>query len=301
MENSFNGDPYLKIPDPLVGAIINSKNLLTYEGKIFMVILFKTVGFQKEKDWLTYKQICKHTGIKYKTRISESIKSLVEKYLIKKEGKYFKVNQDFEKWQTLERVDKGSLREIYQPKKLQNNVTNDNEKLRNSVTPSTDNIITDKINTDNISKHILSFWNSKEIVKHKETKDLLDRIKAAVKKYGKDNILKAIEYYSLIYKDKKYFYDNIWRLDNFLKQRNGVSSFLDDGQVWMNYVKDNEDKVAIADAIKKEEQWNQIKEKREEEVFVRKPIPEDVKKKWEETKKRLGILTKRARGQVAYQ
>ncbi len=76
-ENNFNGDPYLKISNLLLGAIVNSKDLLTYEGKIFMIILFKTIGFQKEVDWLSYKQICKHTGIKYKTRVSESVKNLI--------------------------------------------------------------------------------------------------------------------------------------------------------------------------------------------------------------------------------
>jgi len=135
-DNDFNGDPYLKISNLLLGAIVNSKDLLTYEGKVFMVILFKTIGFQKEMDWLSYKQICKHTRIKHKTRISESIKSLVEKNLIIKDGKYFKVNQDFEKWLTLDKENINLVKESYQYKKLRNSVTNDNEKLRKSVTQS---------------------------------------------------------------------------------------------------------------------------------------------------------------------
>jgi phage replication O-like protein O len=122
-ENNFDGDPYLKIVNLLFGAIVNSKDLLTYEGKVFMVILFKTTGFQKEMDWLSYKQICKHTGIKHKTRVSESIKSLVEKNLVIKDGKYFKVNQDFEKWLTLDKENINSVKELYQCKKLRNSVT----------------------------------------------------------------------------------------------------------------------------------------------------------------------------------
>ena len=89
-------DRYIKIVNSLFGAIVQSNNLLTNDGKVFMVILFKTVGFQKEKDWLSYKQICKYSGIKQKTRISESIKNLVAKGLVIREGKNFRINQDFE-------------------------------------------------------------------------------------------------------------------------------------------------------------------------------------------------------------
>ena len=181
-DNGFKGETYTKIVNLLFGAIVNSKDLLTYEGKVFMVILFKTVGFQKEVDWLSYKQICRHTGIKYKTRISESIKSLVDKNLIIKDGKYFEINQDFEKWLTLGKENINSVKEFYQYKKLRNSVTNDNEKLRNSVTevtekrnsklrnsvmPSTDNIITDKTITDNNIfrsdqiEEIINYLNSK--------------------------------------------------------------------------------------------------------------------------------------------
>ena len=189
--NDFNGDPYLKISDLLLGAIINSKDLLTYEGKVFMVILFKTIGFQKEVDWLSYKQICKHTGIKHKTRISESVKSLVEKNLIIKDGKYFKVNQDFEKWLTLDKENINSVKEFYQSKKLRKSVTNDNEKLRNSVTevmekrnsklrnsvtPSTDNIITDKINTDNVYRSGDSINDFYKEDKNKETRKQIKEI-----------------------------------------------------------------------------------------------------------------------------
>jgi phage replication O-like protein O len=195
-EDKFNGDPYLKIVNLLFGAIVNSKDLLTYDGKIFMVILFKTIGFQKEMDWLSYKQICKYTGIKHKTRVSESIKRLVEKKLIIKDGKYFKVNQNFEEWLTLDKENIKLVRESYQCKKLQNSVTNKNEKLRksvtevtekrnsklrNSVTPSTDNIITDKTITDN--KYIYApedlinnFYNDGKDIEDKKQKGQIEEI-----------------------------------------------------------------------------------------------------------------------------
>ena len=174
-EHGFNGEPYIKIINLLFGAIVNSKDLLTNEGKIFMVILFKTIGFQKEKDWLTWKQIKNLTGIKHHSHIYRAIKKLKDKNLITKDGKYFKVNQNFEEWLTLDKENINSVKELYQCKKLRNSVTNDNEnvpnmvhtdsknvpntvqectksgtsKIPNMVHPSTDKTITDKTITDN--------------------------------------------------------------------------------------------------------------------------------------------------------
>jgi phage replication O-like protein O len=176
MENNFNGDPYLKISNLLLGAIVNSKNFLTEESKIFMIILFKTIGFQKDKDWLTYKQISKFTGINLKQNIYRAIKKLKDKKLIIKEGKYFKINQNYEEWLTLDNENIEKIKEFYQSKKLRNSVTNDNKKViksdyqsnkkvsnlitkviksdysksANMITPSTDKTITDKTITDNI-------------------------------------------------------------------------------------------------------------------------------------------------------
>lgn len=47
---SFKSEPYLKISNDLLGAVILSKGLLINEGKVFMLILFKTSGYKKEAD-----------------------------------------------------------------------------------------------------------------------------------------------------------------------------------------------------------------------------------------------------------
>ena len=78
----FEGDPYLKINNELLGAIILSKGLLTNIGKVFMLILFKTVGFKKKDDWLTWRQISKFTQIKEHSRIFEAIKKTWKKVRI---------------------------------------------------------------------------------------------------------------------------------------------------------------------------------------------------------------------------
>ena len=66
---------------------------------------------------------------------------------------------------------------------------------------------------------ILSFWNTQNVVQHKQNKKGLQKeIQKSLKKYSKEKILKAIKRYSCIYHDKKYFYNHVWTLDKFLKQ-----------------------------------------------------------------------------------
>jgi len=252
MENNFEGDPYLKISNLLLGAVINSKDLLTYEGKVFMIILFKTVGFQKEADWLSYKQICKYTGIKHKTRISESVKSLVEKNLIIKEGKYFKVNQNFKEWLTLNEENLELINKYYQSKKLRKSVTNDdkklrksvtkvtekrNSKLRNTVTPSTDKTITDKTYTDNNINEVFNYWNKKKIIVHKKLdSSTAKKINAKFKDYAREEILGAINNYSYILADPEtYWFNYKWTLKEFMQR--GFEKFKDWDIAHENYLR----------------------------------------------------------------
>ena len=255
---------YIKIINSLFGAIVQSKNLLTNDGRVFMVILFKTVGFQKQKDWLSYRQICKYSGIGQKTRISESIKNLVAKKLIIREGKYFKVNQNFENWLCLDSEKINVIRQCYLNKKLQKSVTHDKDKLHNSVTsvtekrnlklhknvtPSTDNIITDKIITDNniysrdgpgnnlseIEK-IFNLWNLKKIIIHKSlTAKAKGTINSKLKYYTSDEITQAIENYWEILSDDKYFFTYRWTLEKFLQS--GFEQFKDIDIAKNNYLK----------------------------------------------------------------
>ena len=260
----FEGEPYLKIGNSLFGAIVNSKNLLTNEGKVFMVILFKTVGFKKEFDWLNYKQICKYCSIKQKTRISESVKNLILKGLIIRDGKHFRINQNFDNWLCLDSESKTVIRELYLNEKLQDSVTprddklqdsvtgvteKRNSKLQVSVTPSTDNTFTDKTITDNniysrdgpvknLSEieEIFNFWNSKQIIIHKSlTAKAKGTINSKLKYYTSDEITQAIENYWEILSDDKYFFTYRWTLEKFLQS--GFEQFKDIGIAKNNYLK----------------------------------------------------------------
>ena len=87
-------------------------------------------------------------------------------------------------------------------------------------------------------EQIFNYWNSKEIVKHRElTKPLKDEIKKKIKELGFDNIILGIDHYAEILQDKKYFFNYAWSLIDFLKRKNGITNFLEEGSQWQSYVK----------------------------------------------------------------
>lgn len=131
--------------------------------------------------------------------------------------------------------------------------------------------------------HILDFWNSKKIIKHKLTDNLIEEIKKAYKKYGKDKIIQAIKNYSIIHSDEDYFYTHIWRLDKFLKQKNGLPEFLEKGSVWINYIDKNK-------PVKKPEYF------KAEDDEKSTPMPPEFRKKMDKALKKIEAKSKNFNG-----
>jgi len=83
---------------------------------------------------------------------------------------------------------------------------------------------------------IFNSWQSKEVL-HQHSylteaiKKQLDKI--AIKDV--DDVIKAIDRYTDILNDDKYFYSHVWTLNVFLKQGNGYPEFLDEGKIWVAY------------------------------------------------------------------
>ena len=82
---------------------------------------------------------------------------------------------------------------------------------------------------------ILDYWNSKNIIVHKSSNDILETINSALKKETKENIMLAIDHYKEIL-DSAYFFSYKWSLVDFLKRKTGYKSFLNDGSNWVNYL-----------------------------------------------------------------
>lgn len=105
------------------------------------------------------------------------------------------------------------------------------------------NNIYNKINNNTniwVYKEIVDFWNSKNINKVDEiSKKIIDDIRKAVTVYGVEKIKKGIENYSKVLQSN-YYYNHEWNLENFLLRPNGISRFLDSGDIWLKYKKQYE-------------------------------------------------------------
>lgn len=85
-------------------------------------------------------------------------------------------------------------------------------------------------------KEIFDFWNSKDgVIKSQEKSFDKSKISTAIKKYGSEEIMTAIKRLSDAVTDKGYYYSFSWNIYKFLKQGNGISNWLDDGQLWNDY------------------------------------------------------------------
>lgn len=90
----------------------------------------------------------------------------------------------------------------------------------------------------NIYSKVFSHWNQQGIAVHRKvTADMSKAIDTALKAYSPEEILQAITRYSQIYHDKDYYFKHTWTLINFLKQKNALPDFLEEGQKWIAYKK----------------------------------------------------------------
>lgn len=83
---------------------------------------------------------------------------------------------------------------------------------------------------------IFNHWNQQGITVHRKlTEDMTKAIDTTLKAYAKEEIMQAIARYAQIYHDKNYFFKYNWTLTNFLKQKNALPDFMDEGQKWVAY------------------------------------------------------------------
>jgi len=94
--NGYKGDFYTKIPNQILQPLLMIK-LQSYEMRIFLAIARKTYGFNKDKDYINQKQLKKLTGIN-QPNISRTLKSLLEKKMIIKNGKELAIQKNYKLW-----------------------------------------------------------------------------------------------------------------------------------------------------------------------------------------------------------
>lgn len=126
---------------------------------------------------------------------------------------------------------------------LENNINmlkEENNKLLKILKDNNININNINItNKENIKRNqiekILEYWNSKEIIKHKENDDIKNAISKILKENTEDEIKLSIDHYSEVLKSD-FFFNYKWSLVDFLTRKRGYKSFLEDGSNWVNYL-----------------------------------------------------------------
>lgn len=84
---------------------------------------------------------------------------------------------------------------------------------------------------------IFLYWNSQKIIKHSElTKIIKGAIIGALKNYSCEVIKTCIARYKEMLDSKYEYCEYKWTLENFLKQKNAISEFTDEGSKWNNYL-----------------------------------------------------------------
>lgn len=214
-------------------------------------------------------------------KLQRRLKRLEDLGIIKKKVLYSKLNQ---RGQTI----KGTYSYVNVTEKLddlskrtettechtvpcQNDITPTTEchtpQCQNDITPTTecrnkDTLVIDTLVIDSL----IEYFNKKEIIKSKKkTKTLEQIIIKKIKEFSKDEIIKAIDNYSSVIHDPSYFFKTKWSLEKFLKQKNALPDFLEDGEKWINY-KEHKEKENLKNGNKGN--WNSstgqhIKETRE--------------------------------------
>lgn len=115
-------------------------------------------------------------------------------------------------------------------------------------------------------EEIFNFWNEKNIIKHRNlTKEIENSLEKSLKKLNKDMIIECIDRYSKVLSDKNFYFDYKWSLTDFLNRKNGISSFTDEGSMWVSYITSKNKTNQITN-----ENTDDIAKKLEERINARK-------------------------------
>jgi phage replication O-like protein O len=125
---------FTPIANELFEAFYRCK-LLEYERCVVMCIWRKTYGWQKKEDWMSNSQILEETGIAL-PNITRTIKSLVSKKILTRNGKKVGVNKNYEEWEVEWRKLSHQITKVISPdnKKLSHQIpTKERKKLLKEI------------------------------------------------------------------------------------------------------------------------------------------------------------------------
>ena len=99
MANPQREDGHVDIANEIVEALAKI-HLSSYESQVLWAIFRKTYGWHKKEDWITNSQIAEMTEIA-ESHVSRTIKILIQKKLVTKNGIKLGFQKDYEQWEKL--------------------------------------------------------------------------------------------------------------------------------------------------------------------------------------------------------
>jgi len=221
------------IPNSILEKIYSTK-LNGTQLSIALVVCRFTYGFQRDKHTLSAGFISKATGINLRN-VKREIDNLATRKIIlitangNRTTNTIQINADSSEWVVV----KSPLVVVSPPV-----VNTPLEQVVNSPLEVVVNTPPKKEKEIKKEKYIVIFnhWNQQKITIHRDiTKEISEAADKALKKYTETEIVQAITRYSQIYHDADYYFSYNWTLANFLKQKNALPEFMDDGQKWIAY------------------------------------------------------------------
>ena len=233
---------------PLCPSAIDkmNKELNPYETTLYLYLYYRR-DYATKITYTNYSNIMKDLKLSDKT-VAKHIKGLEEKgYLeiITTKKSALAVNYSYKMkvdldlaYVTYEKNTYHHVEEIDELKKVIQILEDDNENLclllkRNGIPVS--NLRYDL--TEQNYQDILDYWVRLDLVKHKTvTKEIMQAIDLALIQYSAQEVLNAMDNYSEVYHDEKYFFNYLWTLSKFLSSPNGMITFVDDERNWIDYL-----------------------------------------------------------------
>lgn len=158
---------WFALPNTMMDALCQTK-FSDQETRVFRAVIRKTYGYNKTMDWIASTQIVELTGIS-KRHVSTTIKKLVNRNILIKDGKNMGVNPVISEWQEKEKVPQTGDKKMF-PKQV-TKVTQIGKGVPQTGDKSHSNRRTQKntSNTkDNITKNNVINSNNSQVSKSKK-------------------------------------------------------------------------------------------------------------------------------------
>lgn len=161
-------------------------------------------------------------------------KKIFDKFKIDADGLYYNPRLDTEKAKRQKFVESRS-NNLNAPKESKNN-SHMERHMECHMEQHTESRMENENIDINIINSIYLYWNSKNIIVHKElNKNTQEAVLKALETYSEEQIKTCIDRYAKVINDASYFWGYKWTLREFLTRKEGISAFTDEGSKWCSY------------------------------------------------------------------